>query len=204
MLLELSITYILFVSADIDVEVGWSDKNTLMLLDLYSQRLSKFEDKTIKRKHLWREVSKVFADKGLRFTTEQCEGKWKGLMRSYKKYLASKNTTGNNAKQFAYSTEMDDLLGHRHDIFPRHLAGNNVPEAVHEPTDDLHVDATQAPLPKKKKKESQKEANEILEFLREYTKQKDEREAEKMALYENVQNKKLSLLERLIGSLEKE
>ncbi|CAH1110697.1 unnamed protein product [Psylliodes chrysocephalus] len=75
--------------------------------------------------------------KTLKYTisADQCDSKWKGLKKTYKKIKDLNNTTGNKPKKWEFYYVMDNLLGNKPEVIPQAVCSssegliiNKVPE----------------------------------------------------------------------------
>ena len=72
-----------------------------------------------KKKNVWKDITQALSFHfGLHFTSERVARKWQTLMVGYKNALDNNKQTGKSTSKFNWMTEMNELLGDRHDIHP--------------------------------------------------------------------------------------
>jgi len=70
-----------------------------------------------KKKNLWKEFSEHLTIKFQRsFDPKQVSRKWQTLVDGYKKAIDNNKSTGKAPSKFAWLTEMNNLIGSRHDV----------------------------------------------------------------------------------------
>ncbi|XP_074108697.1 uncharacterized protein LOC141533612 [Cotesia typhae] len=89
-----------------------------MLIEEYRTNENNFTTGKISQKKLWKNVSDQLNTYGHKITGPQCQSKFSGLKRTYKKIKDHNNKSGNSAKTWPYFTLMDDLLGAKPNITP--------------------------------------------------------------------------------------
>lgn len=145
-------------------------------------------------------------------TAAQCQIKWKTLLRSYKNHKDNTKQTGRGQSRFLFFDEMEDLLGSKPSTSCNHVVESsqleenievNVPqsEEVQDTEVCTHVSENvdeQKPQPKKRKTQTITERYVMLKKV-EYEK-KEARHRERL----EVENKKVSLLEKYVKLIEKQ
>lgn len=103
----------------------WLPETTRLLIQLYEEHQDHFDNGI--RKHAWQKVSLELNKKlNLHLTWQQCDTKWKGLVKTYKDIKTHNNTSGNNFKQWEYYNVMDKLLFKKPEISPVATCSSNV------------------------------------------------------------------------------
>ena len=83
------------ILADEIASVQWARPDTLLLIDFYKT----WEPKIKKKKTLWNKIAERMKLHKYSYTSDQCEGRWKTLMRSLKKVTDHNAKTGNDLKR---------------------------------------------------------------------------------------------------------
>ena len=83
----------------------WSEEATKHLISQYKMREERFRDGIEKKKILWNEIAAVLKSLGITCTGEQAEGKWKSLLRAFRKA----KTLGLQKKAFPFFAEMSEI-----------------------------------------------------------------------------------------------
>ena len=77
------------------------------------------------QKQLWQKIADTISEKGYSVSGPQCDSKWKGLLKMYKKYKDRENTTGEaGGEVWDYYVAMDDILFNKSAISPVALSSN--------------------------------------------------------------------------------
>ena len=90
------------VSADIQ----WTDEAVDVLLEQYTRRKQRFHGEE-KKKALWLEITEALNLAGFAFSLEQVVGKWKTLVRAFRKAQLSEQSR----TRFGYYDKMLELIG---------------------------------------------------------------------------------------------
>ena len=109
------------------------------------------------KKNMWIEIAQALTFKfELVFDAKRVARKWQTLSDGYKKALDNNNKTGQGPSRFQWMSEMDELLGERHDVRPvltatseglvihrpAELSPSEIPQAGNSPNDSSMSDAT--------------------------------------------------------------
>ena len=100
----------------------WTVEWTVLLIAVYRENKEKFQDVNWKKKALWKYITEELGRKGRAGpnpTQAQTEGKWKTPIASYKRTRDHNNKSGNNRKECAFQTQMDDVLGDCASVSPK-------------------------------------------------------------------------------------
>eukprot|EP00117_Sycon_ciliatum_P025654 scpid92291/ scgid21246/ len=131
--------------SDAEVEVverkagfSWSKKLTIDLIAARSARDEQFSDVAVKKKSIWIKIARESEKENegtLHPTADQCENRWKTLLRNYKVFVDSQAKTGAaRKKEPAFFQEMNDAFGWKPNVKPKCVAGSLVglpkPESV--------------------------------------------------------------------------
>ena len=129
---------------------NWKDAETRYLLDIWAehQPLSKRRNATA-WDNIAKELNKVLAENGIASfrTGAQCKGHVKYLEEEYKKVKDHNSRSGNDNNQdsFDYFDELNDVLGCKPNIAPRHVVESGLLDKPEEPT--VSVDLTTLSFP---------------------------------------------------------
>ncbi|KAK0167676.1 hypothetical protein PV328_012438, partial [Microctonus aethiopoides] len=88
----------------------WPHEAILLLIDEYEKRQHDFISGKISQKKLWIKISDQLKAYGHNITGPQCQSKFSGMKKTYKKIKDHNNKSGNSAKNWPYTTLMDDLM----------------------------------------------------------------------------------------------
>ena len=130
--------------------LNWKDAETRYLLDIWAehQPLSKRRNATA-WDNIAKELNKVLAENGIASfrTGAQCKGRVKYLEEEYKKVKDHNSRSGNDNNQdsFDYFDELNDVLGCKPNIAPRHVVESGLLDKPEEPT--VSVDLTTLSFP---------------------------------------------------------
>lgn len=108
--LSLIIFCFCFISEDDGEEkFTWSYQSVLTLMSLFKQYKDKFESPEMKKKNVWREISKKMQEQGYIISPEQCDKKWRNLRCTYKAVLVKKTMNPSHKKTWEFFNEMHDI-----------------------------------------------------------------------------------------------
>ncbi|KAK6186853.1 hypothetical protein SNE40_006120 [Patella caerulea] len=181
-----------------------------MLLDLYSDRKHRFESASYKKKLLWEEIAKEINERlDTTFNSQQVEGRWKNIVAAYKRHKKDQNTSGRDKKDFEYETQMNELLGKRHDVVPVCVIANlpGRPDEDQSVTLDEPATPPSTPSPSsskgRKRKRHASGASSVLDFLKEYTEVQKKNKEEKRKEVKEMHEEKMSLFKQMIDAMKK-
>ena len=102
----------------------WTRRLTPELISARSENDGLFQDINWRKKSAWNRISQriavTFPDEELHPSAEQCENRWKNLMKAYKAYVDSQQKTGADRKQPpAFYDEMNSTFGWKPNIHPK-------------------------------------------------------------------------------------
>ncbi|XP_074114033.1 uncharacterized protein LOC141537097 [Cotesia typhae] len=105
-------------STNEDSVFKWPHEAILMLLDEYRKEQSDLTSGKISQKKVWLKISDQLRAHGHNVTGPQCQSKFSGMKKTYKKIKDHNNKSGNSAKHWPYLTLMDELMGDKPFISP--------------------------------------------------------------------------------------
>ncbi|KAF5301056.1 hypothetical protein FQA39_LY10875 [Lamprigera yunnana] len=95
----------------------WCKGNVLMLIDAYKQHEAQFA--TTIKKVVWQKIANVLSEKAnVTITTQQCDTKWKGMLKMYKQIKDANAKSGNSPKNWEYFDYLDNILFNKPEINP--------------------------------------------------------------------------------------
>ena len=173
-----------------DESVQWTRPDTLLLI------------KIKKEKTLWNKIAELMKLHKYSYTSDQCEGRWKTLMKSLKKVTDHNAKTGNDLKKHPYEAQLDFIID-RPNIKPAYIQGSttdsslddeNTTNAGNDSDSDSSVSdrstttpsPAPAPVPAKKKRSN---VSEVLDVLKEHMSVQNARQQEAMQHSKNNRNK---------------
>ena len=141
------------------------------------------------------------------YLSEQCEGRWKTLLRSLKKVTDHNAKSGNDLKRHPYEEQLDFLI-EQPNIQPSYIAGSTVDdnqqlddeETTNEGSDsDLDSSVSErsaspappAPTPAKKKRSN---VSEVLEVLKEHISVQNARQQENNQRQKEMHEERLAVM----------
>lgn len=91
------------------IPVSWTVAQTRLLIAQYEKTIRRIraESLTMKRWQMWQEIANELS---IGMTANQCENRWKTLLRAYKKKVHDRKYWGGQPKPFLYQAEMDAIL----------------------------------------------------------------------------------------------
>ncbi|XP_017490183.1 PREDICTED: uncharacterized protein LOC108378394 isoform X2 [Rhagoletis zephyria] len=107
----------------------WSPGDTKCLIDLYAKHKDKFE--SFQKIKAWDIIAQeITGIRGKIITSDQCNGKWKGLKSMYKKVLDHNSTSGNGRKDWEHFDAMHEILWMKPEINPPATCSTDDTEVV--------------------------------------------------------------------------
>ncbi|XP_026826272.1 uncharacterized protein LOC113562132 [Ooceraea biroi] len=98
----------------------WTNEFTLGLIALVEEHQNQFQ--TLVKKYVWVKISKILQEKfGCSVTWQQCDTKWKGLLKMYKDIKEHNSTSGRfdkGRKRWEYFEVMNNILHNVPEITP--------------------------------------------------------------------------------------
>jgi len=89
----------------------------LALINLVEEYEEQFQNSV--KKYVWQKISQILKNKlGISFTWQQCDTKWKGLLKIYKDVKEHNTTSGKNRKRWEYFEIMNKILHNKPEITP--------------------------------------------------------------------------------------
>lgn len=184
-----------FFSANKGENAVWVHSGTLLLIDQYKA----WEPKIKKKKNLWAKISEIMQLHGYSYNSEQCEGKWKTLVRSLKKVADHNSKSGNELKIHPYEDELS-FFSAQPNVKPSYIVGSTIDGAVQnvgesDPTGESDTDngrsPSPAPVPAKKKRSN---VSEVLDVLKEHMLTQSARQAEALQRQEMMHQERMSVM----------
>ena len=99
---------------------------THLLLDMMESRAADLDNTYVPRKDIYADVSACLFKKGFPFNEKDVDIKWHNLIRQYKTDLARKEKSGAYFERTPVFDQMERIIGHRHDIKPKNIAGSGL------------------------------------------------------------------------------
>ena len=171
---------------------------------LARQNDSLFSKGKVRKNVAWKRIADQFNTTSyVKVTGEQCSNKWKKLEEKYKKVTEHNNRTGNDRKECEFQAEMTGFFGSNPKIVPAATVSSMAMEsgtADHSDVEDEELPRNTPPK-KKKQRSSKSSTSEMMEFLKEDDKWKEE--LEKMSLSQKMHQEKMSVMNRFLDILSK-
>ena len=161
----------------------------MLLTDQYKS----FEGKIKKKKHLWAKIAEIMEQHGYCYTAEQCEGRWKTLVRGVKKVADHNSKSGNDLKTHPYEDELE-FYSERPNVKPAYLvssSGASVDlESIEE---DSEEDSTRSisPAPAKKRRSN---VSEVLDVLKVHIQSQSDRHQETLQIQEQMHQERMTVM----------
>lgn len=169
----------------------WQHAETLLLIDLFKT----LEGKIKKKKHLWAKIADVMQENGYSFSPEQCEGRWKTLVRGVKKVADHNSKTGNNPKTHPYEEELE-FYSERPNVKPSYLVSSSAgAKSIEDDEDQESEDSSRskspAPVPAKKKRSN---ISEVLDVLKVHIQAQCDRHQETLQRQEQMHQERMTVM----------
>lgn len=95
----------------------WTNELTLALITLVEEHQIEFQNSI--KKYIWIKISKKLQDKfDFSITWQQCDTKWKGLLKMYKDIKEHNSKSGKARKRWEYFEVMNKMLHDKSEITP--------------------------------------------------------------------------------------
>ncbi|XP_018360094.1 PREDICTED: trihelix transcription factor GTL1-like [Trachymyrmex cornetzi] len=109
----------------------WTNESILRLINLVEEFEEQFQNSI--KKHIWMKISKILTtDLGTSITWQQCDTKWKGLLKIYKDIKEHNSSSGRNRKRWEYFEVMNEMLHNKPEITPVATCSNTKGLMVNE------------------------------------------------------------------------
>ena len=200
------------ILADEIASVQWARPDTLLLIDFYKT----WEPKIKKKKTLWNKIAELMKLHKYSYTSDQCEGRWKTLMRSLKKVTDHNAKTGNDLKKHPYEAQLDFII-ERPNIKPVYIQGSttdsslelddeNTTNADESDSDSSVSDrSTTTPppalVPAKKKRSN---VSEVLDVLKEHMSVQNARQQEAMQRQKEMHEERMEVMRGFLDFFKKQ
>lgn len=93
----------------------WTNELTLGLIALVEEHQNQFQNSV--KKYVWMKISNILQDKfSILVTWQQCDTKWKGLLKMYKDIKEHNSTSGKGRKRWEYFEVMNNILHNKPEI----------------------------------------------------------------------------------------
>ncbi|XP_031352198.1 trihelix transcription factor GTL1-like [Photinus pyralis] len=167
----------------------WQDNEIKLLISLYEEHKTRFEDKSTTNRKVWQQIAELMNANGYMVTWEQCENKFKNLKKQYKKVIDHNAATGRNRLQFKYFDIMDNLLHQNPEINPpAECSSLNVePECPNSPINDSGRSTPSCSTQLRPNNKRKNKENEPVWFKK-FREDMDKRHQEKMKMQERLIN----------------
>lgn len=120
----------------------WSKEATLLLINLVQENDERFQRSV--KKYIWQKISNVINERlGCSYNWDQCNTKWKTLVRTYKDVLKHNNTSGKNRRYWEYWQIMHNFMHKKPEISPSATCSSNkglILKDNHEDEENVSVD----------------------------------------------------------------
>ena len=197
----------------------WRNDLSLILIHAYNVHKDKFTNVRFRSKVIWDMITEVVVRKMTEQSystfpnSKQCEGRWKTMTRIYRKTNDHNNKSGNDRRTCQFMAELDEVYGaDRPNVRPvatsSSLGKGNAVQQIEENSENEDVEeGEELVLPKqaiRKRKYTSaatQSTQSVLLWLQSYEQRKEEREEAKMNRLEKMNDKKMSLFEKLIDKL---
>ena len=93
---------------------------------MMESRAADLDNTYVPRKDIYADVSACLFKKGFPFNEKDVDIKWHNLIRQYKTDLARKEKSGAYFERTPVFDQMERIIGHRHDIKPKNIAGSGL------------------------------------------------------------------------------
>lgn len=80
----------------------WSKKETILLLQIYSEHKDTLSNGKVTVKQYWEKVAKLMQEKGYNVTGIKCSTKFQAMKRTFKVILDHNKKSGNDRKEWEY------------------------------------------------------------------------------------------------------
>ena len=169
------------------------------ILDLMESRMADLDNPFVQKKDIYDDISKCLFEKGFPFSARDVEIKWVNIMRQYKKDLARKEKSGESFQRTPIFNKMEAIVGHRHDIKPKATMGSG----IKRPAIDDKKENKEPPAKKSSPSDYKRQLLDKLDSTLQYFKESDAKRAEAQKKKEENEERKLSLLEKLVETMSK-
>lgn len=201
------------------MSAGWSDEETLKLIELWGDDRVQAELEGCKRnKQVYERVSREMVRAGHKRTAEQCRDKAKKLKGDYRKVKDTHNKTGEGRKKWKFLEAMDAVLADKPSTQPPVLIDTLIVEKQVEPEKKSKEDSVNkgespassgspsgSEVNKQQASESSKSEGQTKEAKQsgpeqEKGKKDDEKDKKKSKKEEKLTNAMMTVVDRLISS----
>jgi len=92
-----------------DTFFHWNAESISILIKTYKEHHELFSSPIMKKRKAWEVVALAITNRGISVSWQQCESKWKNLMRNYRKIKNDLNTLGKTASRWPYYKEINEI-----------------------------------------------------------------------------------------------
>jgi hypothetical protein len=172
----------------------WQYSDTLLLISQYKA----LESKIKKKKDLWSEIADDMQTNGYCYTADQCEGRWKTLVRGVKRVADHNAKTGNAPKKHPFEDELE-FYSERPNVKPTYLVSStgtfeNLEESLEEDSEEEEgrsKSPAPVPVPAKKKRSN---ISDVLDVLKVHIQSQSERHQENLQRQEQMHQERLTVM----------
>lgn len=160
-----------------------------------------------KKKDLWSKIAELMRLHNYAYSSEQCEGRWKTLLRSLKKVTDHNAKSGEGLKRHPYEEQLDFLI-EQPNIKPSYIVGStvdgNLQSGIEEngnEDSDSDLDgsiserstspAPPAPTPAKRKRSN---VSEVLDVLKEHINVQNARQQENIQRQKEMHEERMAVM----------
>lgn len=170
----------------------WQFSDTLLLISQYKALESKIKTK----KDLWSKIADGMHSNGYCYTPDQCEGRWKTLVRGVKRVADHNAKSGNAPKKHQFEDELE-FYSERPNVKPTYLVSStgtteNLDASLEEDSEEEECQSkSPVPVPAKKKRSN---ISDVLDVLKEHIQVQSERHQETLKRQEQMHQERLTMM----------
>ncbi|OWF40911.1 hypothetical protein KP79_PYT22367 [Mizuhopecten yessoensis] len=146
---------------------------------------------------MWDIIAKDLNTKGYHVLGDQVSGRWKTLLRGYKKVKDHNQKSGNDAKTYEYQTVLDELLGDDPSIIPTCTISSKRPAETDDSEDNCN-NAEETPKPYKQRRSNSKE---MVDMLKVYMDDQEKRRQAESERSDRMHTEKMTVLLSLVQAI---
>ncbi|KAG9484881.1 hypothetical protein GDO78_008144 [Eleutherodactylus coqui] len=124
----------------------WTTAGVKLLIVTYSEYAHCFQSAKYKKKDVWHTISERLQEHGYNVTGEQCNNKWKLLMKQYKNVVDNNAKSGRSRISCRYYDELEEALGRSKEINPQ-ITLNNSEIITNQDEESMSSSCSETPGP---------------------------------------------------------